>query len=825
MTRRVLIGGVAATLVAGALATAVAKSVDVGDEEGRFSAGDLTTMFQEYGDTSGTWLGADRTASVALSGGRTLWLFSDTFLGRPGPDGSRPRSSGLINNSAIVQQDGRLDRFHYGGDPSAPAALVPTPAAAEFNWIGDAAVAGGRVQVLANSYRRSGAGPLDHKLTGTMLAEFSEGSLTPGPVRKLPLGDRISWGSEVMTEGGRYYIYGTEGSGAMKFAHVARTAGPDLGGAWEFWNGSGWSAAEKDSARLLSGVGTNYGVRRVGDQYVLVTHENNLIFSADFVAYTADSPTGPFSGPHYLFRAPEVAQGHIVYDADLHLELSRKGRLLVSYNVNNLDEAVTYADAGVYRPRFAEVAWPPAGSARGPAAPGGLTAVADGAGTASVAWQPVAGQDISYRVYRRDVTAGQTHFVRLPGDGPGSATTYRTEFLTNGHDYEFAVTAVSERGESPLSPPAGMRATVPPPDAPGTVEVRALSDGRVTVRWGEVPFVQLFRVYHRDLTAGQRKPEAAGTYPGVSATIGPLRHGHEYEITVVAVGGGGDSPPSAGVRVTPRVAPPAAPGQPGAVAREDGSVRLTWPSVAPGLSYQVFTREAGTGGDWGVPGLTDRTTFDTAPLRHGREYEFAVAAVNSGGVGEKSPPVRMRAVVAAPVKAPTRLEVEVEVESGTAELTWRSAGAEWYRIFRRDVTAGQKEFVQEEIAVKGTRAVVHNLADGHEYEFAVTAVNDGGVGPRSEVVRVRLPSVAPTEVTARSDEPGTATVVWTEIRRGLTYRVQLRDATTGESWRTDPYPVTGNRYRTTMLPGGRRYEFRLQLPDGTMSATATTTIR
>ena len=28
----------------------------------------------------------------------------------------------------------------------------------------------------------------------------------------------------------------------------------DLGGAWEFWNGSGWSTREGDSARLLSGL-------------------------------------------------------------------------------------------------------------------------------------------------------------------------------------------------------------------------------------------------------------------------------------------------------------------------------------------------------------------------------------------------------------------------------------------------------------------------------------------------------------------------------------------------------------------------------------------
>ncbi|MDR6322268.1 fibronectin type III domain-containing protein [Actinoplanes couchii] len=828
MSRRVL-AGVAAVVIVGSVGAAAATRWlgSTEEDEGGATAAGLTAMFQDYGNTSGTWLGADRTASVPLAGGRTLWLFSDTFLGRPAANGARPAESGLINNSAIVQQDGKLGRFFYGGTATAPEALVPAAATDEFHWIGDAvAGAGDTVQVLANRYRRSGAGPLDHQLIGTVLAGFSTDALTPGPVRELPLGDRVSWGSEVMPDGGHTYVYGTEVAGKMKFAHLARVAGTDLGGAWEFWTGSAWSTTESESARLLSGVGTNYGVRRVGNQYVLVTHENNLIFSADFVAYTADNPAGPFTGPHYLFSAPEVGSGHIVYDADLHQDLSPDGRLLISYNVNNLDEAVTYADSSIYRPRFVEAAWPPAGpSGKAPAVPQGLTAAADGAGTASLSWQPVTGDDVTYRVWRRDVTGGQTHFVRLPGDGPGAATQFRTDFLTNDHEYEFAVTATTEGGESERSAVALMKATVPPPDAPSGVTVKAHSDdGRVTVRWNTVPFVQLFKVFHRDLTAGQEKPEPAGSYPGTSATVGPLVHGHDYEITVVAVGGGGDSKPSDGARVVPSVARPPAPGQPVAEARADGSVHLTWAGVAPGLSYQVFRRDLSTTNEVGPPGLAKDTRFDTGKLIHGHEYEFTVAAVNSGGVGEQSPPVRVRAEVAAPTDSPARLRVEAR-PPGVVALSWQSTGAKWYRIYRRDLTAGQTEFVKEEIPVEGTSSLVHNLANGHQYDFAVAAIGDGGEGPRSKPVRKRMPSSLPSGVTARSDEPGAVTVTWREPWTGINYRVQLRDATAGEDWRTDPFPASNGRFQTALLTSGHRYEFRLQSPDGDNSATAAVTVK
>lgn len=820
VARWLLLGWAALLLLAGT--AAAGPSAAPAATGGAMSAKALTAMFQRYGDTSGGWQGADRTASVRLPDGRLLWLFSDTFLGRPAPGGARPRSSPLIHNSAIVQTGERLGGTVHGGTPTRPESLVPADADGEFHWVGDAAVSGGSVQVLVNRYRRTGLGPLDHALLGTGLATLDLPGLAASGVRPLPLGKRVSWGSEVLPAGEHTYVYGTEAAGQMKFAHLARVSGTDLSGPWEFWTGTAWSAREADSARVLSGVGTSYGVRRVDGRYVLVTHENNLLFSADVVAYTADDPAGPFDGPHHLFRAPETDAGHVVYDADLHPDLARPGKLLVSYNVNDLDEAVAYADARIYRPRFFEADWPPAVPRKRPAAPGGVTAVAQGSGTAALAWRPAGDGDTTYRVHRRDVTAGQTHFVRLPGPGPGKARTHRSEFLVNGHTYEFAVTAVTGRGESRLSEVATMRATVPPPPPPADVRAVADTTGEVSLRWSPVPFVQLFKVFYRDVGKGG-KPAPAGAFPGESATVGPLRHGRVYEFTVVAVGGGGDSEPSAGVRARVVVAPPAAPGRPTAETRADGSVQLSWPQVAPGLGYLVYQRDvtAGQTGD-GTPGVARGTTFRSRPLEHGHEYEFTVAAVNDGGPGPRSPAVRVVARMAPPAAAPSR--VRAEPGTGTVTLTWRSS-ARWHWIYRRDVTAGQREFVRDEVPAEGTRATVRFLADGHEYEFRIAAFNPGGAGPRSAPVRVKLASALPTNVAVRSTGPGTARLTWRETRTDQMYRIQLRDVTAGEAWRTDPIGVDGDAYDAILLEPGHRYEFRVQVSDGSATAPVALTAR
>ncbi|SCF33580.1 fibronectin type III domain-containing protein [Micromonospora mirobrigensis] len=772
----------------------------------------LTGLFDVYGDTSGQWSGADRTASVRLPDGRLLWLFSDTFLGPVAPDGSRPRSTAFVNNSAVVQDGDRLVATVHGGTAEDPRALVPAAEADQFHWIGDAQVTGETLQVLVNRYRRTGSSPLDHQLLGTSLATFALPALTPTGVRPLPLDARVSWGSELLRDGDHTYVYGTEAAGETKFAHVARVRGTDLSGPWEFWTGRDWSTDDGASARVLSGVGTSYGVQRVDGRYVLVTHENNLVFSADLVAYTAAAPTGPFDGPDYLYTAPETDAGHLVYDADLHPELARPGKLLLSYNVNDVDDAVTYADTKVYRPRFVEVDWPPRRPESDglPPAPTGLAARPAAAGTAALTWSaPRTDDDLRYQVHRRDVTAGQTHLVRI-GE-PGAEPRFSSDFLVNGHEYEFAVSAIGRHGEGPPSPVSRMTATVPPPPPPGGLRAEPGGAGDVTLNWEAVPFVRVYRVQQRDLATGVRT--TVGTFTGTHATVEFLRHARTYEFSVVAVGGGGASRPSAPVRATAVVTPPAAPSGLTATPRPDGTIRVTWRALGPGISYRVYRRDLDRGQDLGLPALESEATHVARNLEHDHRYEFTVAAINSGGEGARADPVTATARFTPPTEAPRQLRAEAG--AGSVELTWRSSiPGGWHRVYRRDLTAGDRDFTEEPVPTQGTRATVVRLTNDHEYEFAVAAMNQAGPGPRSEPVRVtpRLP--VPTGLTVAAAGNGEARLLWRSAGPGFAYRVQLRDVTLDEQWRTDPYPVQDVRHTAVFLTRGHRYEFRVTVTDG-----------
>jgi hypothetical protein len=348
---------------------------------------------------------------------------------------------------------------------------VDVPGSGEHYWVADGTVENGVLRVLYNRYRSTGGTGLDVQSTGTSLATFSLPDLKLTELRSLPLGPTVAWGAELLNDGGYTYIYGAEqATPNEKYLKLARVPAGGLGGAWQFWTGAGWSAQETDAARMLVGVGTAFSVTKIGADYVLVTVDSSIPFNPTVIAYTASAPTGPFAHARMLYQAPEAAAaGSIAYDATVHPQLDGPGTLVMSYNVNSLDLTDDYADVRIYRPRFLDVAWPPPAPdpATVPPTPADPAVLANGNGSVRLSWPAVPGAT-AYRVYQRDVTIGQTEFVRRPQEF--STTTADVGLLQAGHRYEFRLTAENDHGESLLS---GSVPVVPPASRHAAPENRA----------------------------------------------------------------------------------------------------------------------------------------------------------------------------------------------------------------------------------------------------------------------------------------------------------------------------------------------------------------
>jgi len=321
-----------------------------------------TQEFAEYGDTSGRWVGADSTYSVQLKDGATAWLFSDTVLGTVVDSAMDMDTLGFINNSIVLERNGELGPTVTGGTDADPQAIFGPPAEDSWYWLGAGYVApNGDLQIGINRYDKFGPGQWDWAWDHTAIGTVDPNTWEVTDVTEVDVDSDVQWTSWYERTEGKTYIYGVDDQGALKQAHVARVAGHDISriDKWEYWTGSGWSRDAAESAPILDHVANEYSVTKFRDGYLLVTHDTSELFSNKVVAYTSCDPTGPFVKKTHLFSTPETGlwgsygdPNIFTYNSHVHPEFSDDDSLLVSYNVNTLDNEHIFDDVTIYRPRF-----------------------------------------------------------------------------------------------------------------------------------------------------------------------------------------------------------------------------------------------------------------------------------------------------------------------------------------------------------------------------------------------------------------------------------------------------------------------------------------
>ncbi|MFI7007742.1 hypothetical protein [Streptomyces sp. NPDC050145] len=355
-----------------------------------------TGDFARYGDDPARvddWSGGDGTHSVRLPDGRTLWLFSDTFLGAvhapPNPAGEpytwRDPSAPFVRNSAVVMTPAdRIER-------TLPAPLFPDSGVGEWRWPVSARVEprapGSREKVVRVLLwtRAKGVGPYvygvpaatevatlslpDLRLTG--ITQVLDQRQVADPAR------RVLFGTAAVDAGGWTYVFGAdEGQAPAHRAYAARAPRGRLGdvGAWEYWDGDRWRAEGGRLAPVLGdgqrrGVGSAFTVVRDAGTYVLFTMAAGPAGLRTITSYWSCSPTGPWHGPARGITPPLPDATVAAYNPQAHPALGTGGRVVLSYDVNRLDaapgtgQAELNANVARYRPRFVSVRL-------GPPAPG-----------------------------------------------------------------------------------------------------------------------------------------------------------------------------------------------------------------------------------------------------------------------------------------------------------------------------------------------------------------------------------------------------------------------------------------------------------------------
>ena len=339
-------------------------------------APEMDALFQQ---TNG-WIGGDGAYSVALTPERTLWLFSDTWIGNV-RDGKRTNVT-MVNNT-LALQDGRgaaakLQFIVRRDTDNKPVAFITPDDKHGWFWLWAGAYVDKQLFLFLPQIDSTGeAGAFGFRHIGQSLGVVTNPLAPPLEWKieqhKLPCFEFSSdrhqtFGAATLVDGGYLYIYGTDEDirpGKLeRYLTVARVPTNHVAdfSAWRYYVSGQWSPDYHQATRIANRLATECSVSflpKLG-QYVLVYTDEGL--SPKIQVRTSPTPWGEWSAPSTVYQCPEMLKDKRVfcYAAKAHPSQGTDDALMISYVANSYDVGQVIDDASLYWPRFVRVPVAPA---------------------------------------------------------------------------------------------------------------------------------------------------------------------------------------------------------------------------------------------------------------------------------------------------------------------------------------------------------------------------------------------------------------------------------------------------------------------------------
>ena len=318
--------------------------------------------FQELLNSDGPgWAAADGTISIPLPDGKALWLFGDTIVNLPNADGSLWRNADFVRNSAILHDGAKATTLITGTNQDADDFLKPA-SPEEWYWPGHGIAEGDELVVFMGRVRKTadGAPGWNFEGAGSDLVRLDLEDLSVKERIAMPGGKGTDWGTAVIEGGdGHTYVYGFKGYEDDPYRRESIVARAPTGhlkeGAFEYWDGAGWSSDASKVAAVTDGVSNSYSVTRTPEgNFAMVSQE--LFFGTGLRVRTSDFPQGPWSEWRTIDPGPEKPPNGISYNAQVHPTFTADGKLLASWNMNRSDGQLPGpGQLDGYRPVFRSV--------------------------------------------------------------------------------------------------------------------------------------------------------------------------------------------------------------------------------------------------------------------------------------------------------------------------------------------------------------------------------------------------------------------------------------------------------------------------------------
>lgn len=342
---------------------------------------------------SSGWFGGDGIYTIPLNGiesqgsaaKKTLIIFSDTMIGEILNNKLEPDSKMIHNSVAIL--DGRKPdtgklKFYWKKEAGKPTSVfspkTPNTKPEDYYWLGDGFLnpeANNSIFIFGYRVKTTGNTAFGFEEVGNTLIKITAGEAIPFASyeqRDTPFfidngkEDKGSFGAGIFLNtkrsgatkpDGYIYIYGV--AGKSKKLLVSRVLPKDFEvyPKWRYWDGKSWTAEIGKATAITDQVSNELSLSELPDgRYALVFQENGI--GRNVCMRIGKSPFGPFGPIIKLWdtSADLEREGWYSYNAKAHPNLSEKGELLISYNINSFnffDDLKTHPN--LYRPRFIKV--------------------------------------------------------------------------------------------------------------------------------------------------------------------------------------------------------------------------------------------------------------------------------------------------------------------------------------------------------------------------------------------------------------------------------------------------------------------------------------
>lgn len=322
------------------------------------------------------WVGADGNYSIPLKGDTTLWLFSDTLVGKV-QEGKRVDTC-MINNSIALQRATNVPKFFYGTTTNGQPASFITPEQGSprgYFWLTHGIrTARGLYFFMQRIVTVQSGTPFGFKLVDSWLAQVANPDRPPAqwritqtqvPCTEVQAKGALIFGGAVLREGGYVYVFGGDSRPAagkdhapngLVLARVPEEQFADFA-QWRFLADGDWQGEFKQVTPAFRGVGSEYSVSWLpGRKEYAAVYSDGI--GGNIMVRLAPTLTGPWGDPIQVFRCPEMdwPTKAFCYAAKAHPELvTAPDELLITYAANAWDFWDLFKDARLYWPRFVRV--------------------------------------------------------------------------------------------------------------------------------------------------------------------------------------------------------------------------------------------------------------------------------------------------------------------------------------------------------------------------------------------------------------------------------------------------------------------------------------